>query len=87
MEEIKLNDALKNCSKSCGWCTHQCPDEDKYEMLVYCIQIQKEFLAIGKLLREIIGEKSVKVVKDIGTLFELIIYDLHKKKLIVDKEY
>jgi hypothetical protein len=72
MKNISLVEALENCADACGWCVHQCPDKDKYDMLVYCISIQKEFLAVGSLVNNILSGRSEVTMKKIFKFFEII---------------
>ena len=72
MNSLSLIEALENCTDSCGWCAHHCPDEDKYEMLVSCIRIQKEFLIVGSTVNKILSDKSNDSMKKIFKLFEFI---------------
>jgi hypothetical protein len=85
MEPVSLEEALNSCSNSCGWCVHQCPDKDKYEMLIYCIRIQKEFISVGKMTRLILNDKADKFNKEIFKLFEVIANDFQERDPMIKK--
>ena len=81
MKDLSLIEALTNCTDSCGWCVQHCPDKVKYDMLVSCIRIQKEFLCISSTVNEILAGRSSSSMKKIFVLFEIIADDLHTKHL------
>lgn len=85
MKSLSLIEALENCTDRCGWCVHHCPDEDKYEMLVSCIRIQKEFLAIGSIVNKILSKRSKSSMKKIFKLFATIADYLQTKHSSDDK--
>jgi hypothetical protein len=80
LKHVSLIDALTDCSTSCGWCVHQCPDEDKYEMLVTCIRIQKECAAICMMINSILAERASDSTKKIFYVFEILTENLQKSQ-------
>ncbi|HEY7751285.1 MAG TPA: hypothetical protein VH917_03250 [Ignavibacteriaceae bacterium] len=54
VKDISFLNALADCTSSCGWCVHRCPDKDKYEILVLCIKLQNEFAKIWKNINSIL---------------------------------
>ena len=72
MKQKSLVDALADCTNSCGWCVDHCPDEEKYDMLVVCISIQKEFTKVGCLTFKILAGRSFELMKKIISLFEVL---------------
>jgi len=85
MNSLSLIEALENCTDSCGWCAHHCPDEDKYEMLVSCIRIHKEFLIVGTIVIKILSNRSGDSMKKIFKLFETIADYLQAKHSVENK--
>ena len=72
MKQKSLDDALADCTNSCGWCVNHCPDEEKYEMLIVCISIQKEFVKLGSLVNNILADRTFELMKKIISLFETL---------------
>ena len=58
MKDISLFEALQDCTATCGWCIHHCPDVDKYDILVLCIRLQKEFINIWKNINSILPGRT-----------------------------
>ncbi|GIK59307.1 MAG: hypothetical protein HND39_05680 [Ignavibacteriota bacterium] len=85
MEDISLIKALAGCTESCGWCINYCDEEDKYEILVSCIHIQKEFLALSRNLNSMLGSRFMSGMKKILDLFELLSAEIQKKQNLPDK--
>lgn len=75
MKQKSIIDALTDCADSCGWCVNHCPDEDKYEMLITCISIRKEFTRVGSIVNLILGNRSFEPMKKIIGLFEVLAED------------
>ncbi len=73
MDEKTFINLLADCTISCSWCDHQCNDADKYEMLVTCISIQKEFLNICRMAASIIGKNISGFIKNLFHIFEHMI--------------
>jgi len=70
MKDILLIETLTKGKDSCEWCSHQCNDEDKYEMLVTCIRIQKECLLICQTVSLILTGNTSASIKNILYVFE-----------------
>ena len=69
MEDITLIENLADCTASCGWCVHQCKDEDKYEMLFICINIQREYMSVCRTVNLILGDNGSDFMKRIMEIF------------------
>lgn len=85
MEDISLIKALAGCTESCGWCINYCDEEDKYEILVSCIHIQKEFLALSRNLKLYARKQIHEWNEKILDLFELLSAEIQKKQNLPDK--
>jgi hypothetical protein len=80
LKHVSLIDALTDCSNSCGWCVHHCPDEDKYEMLVTCIRIQKECAAICMTINSILADRAPDSMGKIFYVFEMLTENIEKSR-------
>lgn len=79
MKDFLLTEIIKDAGDFCEWCTHPCKDEDKYEMLVICIIIQKEFLAVCRKINLILGYNVSNVMMCIMEIFEKLTEDVLKQ--------
>ena len=77
MSDTTLIEALLDC-KTCGWCDHQCVDEEKYDVLVYCISIQKECVEILREVNLILSRGAYNSSKEITKLFEILTENVQK---------
>ena len=68
-------------SDTCGWCDQNCPDEEKYEMLVTCIRIQNEFAIIGRKVSLMLGRTSPAFLQRIINLFKIFTDHIKPKQL------
>jgi hypothetical protein len=57
---------------ACRWCVQQCPDEEKYEILVTCISIKNEFSLICRRINLVLGKTSPDFLKNIIAQFEKV---------------
>ncbi len=69
MNEISMIEVF---TRNCEWCTHQCLDNDKYEILVLCLNIQKKFAEILINLNLVLSYQASDTVNKITNLFEEI---------------
>ena len=79
MDQKSLIDALDECSNTCGWCVEHCPDEDKYEMLNTCINIQNKFSELGRIASIILAHSSITFMKSAFDFFEERVNELQQK--------
>ena len=95
MEKITLTDVLAGCIDHCGWCVHQCPEEDKYRILVTRLKLQAEFNKLFLSVYLQLSDRSSNTIKIISILFNKFalnyqrresvrIKNLRKKELNVD---
>jgi hypothetical protein len=78
VKEISFINSL-DCTASCGWCVHQCSDEDKYEILVFSLQIQKECLLICKTINLMLGGTAPESVHNVIELFKKLAIHVQDK--------
>jgi len=87
VNQKSLIDSLKDCTYSCGWCITNCPDEDKYEMLVTCINIQKEIVQVGNIVYRILSDRFFKTMKIITILLETFAAEIQKRHITVNYNF
>lgn len=69
MNKLTFTDALAGCADHCGWCVHQCPEEDKYEILVTCLKLQSEFNKLYQSVYLQLSDGSAETIKNFSILF------------------
>jgi len=79
VKEISLIEALADCTTSCGWCAHHCPDEHKYEILVACIRLQEEFIKLYGAVYLILAGRSTDTIEKISKLFEKLAGNIQRQ--------
>ena len=78
-----LLDSLEDSTNPCRWCVTSCPDEDKYEMLITCISIQKEIIKTGRIVYKILADKSLDIMMKTYGFLETITNELQKEHLSI----
>ncbi len=78
MRNISLIEALSDCTTSCRWCDNHCIDEEKYDVIVYCISIQKECVEILRKVNLILSHKASNSLREITELFEILSENVQK---------
>jgi hypothetical protein len=85
MNDLSLIETLASCTDPCGWCIHQCPDHDKYEMLVTCLRVQKGFLIVSQTVNKILAGRSRGAMEKILMLFEILADNLQGEHIQINK--
>jgi hypothetical protein len=80
MENMKLTDTLSGCVDHCGWCLHQCPEEDKYGILVTCLKLQSEFNKLYLLVYSQLSDRSVDTIKNFLTFFSKLALNYQRRE-------
>jgi hypothetical protein len=80
MEEITLTNALAGCIDHCGWCVHQCPEEDKYGILVTCLKLQSEFNKLYLSVYLQLSDRSAYTIKNLSILFNKLAVNYQRKE-------
>jgi hypothetical protein len=69
MVNMTLTDTLSGCVDHCGWCLHQCPEEDKYEILVTCLKLQSGFNKLYLSVYLQLSDRSADTIKNFSTFY------------------
>jgi hypothetical protein len=77
MKDFLLTEIIKDAGDFCEWCTLPCKDEDKYEMLIICINIQRECLLICRTVNSILGVSDF--MKRVIEIFEMLSEDVRRQ--------
>ena len=86
MKEFSFIDLLRDGTDFCEWCQYPCIDEDKYEMLILCITVQREFFSIYNLAYLFLGPQASGLTKSIMKIFEKLMEDIRQKaETVIDK--
>lgn len=80
MKKISITDALAGCVDHCGWCVHQCPEEDKYEILVACLRLQSEFNKLYLSVYLQLSDSSADTIKNHSVLFNKIALNYQRRE-------
>ena len=77
MRDFLLTEIIKDAGDFCEWCTLPCKDEDKYEMLIICINIQRECLLIFRTVNSILGVSDF--MRRVIEIFEMLSEDVRRQ--------